>query len=659
MAAKIQMIGWNSKGLRCPDYSLSFENEGGKTHPVSLIQMPNGTGKTTTLELLRAALSGTAEKQKWDADKVRSFKKKKNPQSNGEFQVIFLSNGNRVTITLVFDFDEGTVKYTTTVGKGKRAGFHPPRECMDFLNPDFINFFVFDGELAQQLLDPNHTNAERVIKCLYGLRHFDAMIALVDDYWNKTVKAATAKDTKGLTQRQNKVKYLKDRIDKLVIDQAEKLKKLEKRKNELESLSKKYEAKIRENDHYSDEYNDKKAIYENSIKELESITQQLLKEVRSPHVLSSVFGNDIISLKNNLDKVKLPESTAKEFFEELANEEFCVCGRLLDDEHRTIIKERATNYLGTDEMALLNNLKSEIAAQVGTDPEVHANEFSEKISKYKLAIQERIKAKTDLDAVEEALTNGNTELQDAKSKIEELRTACQELTDELKKYKDKDESQGDDNTFGIEVLRKRFEIAEQKLAEITKTVEVKKKTVALKKILKDALQTSQSQIAENIKDESNSRIKKILPNNDILISKIDKALHLEGQDAGSVGETLSVAYSFLGTLFNSTERQLPFIVDSPANAIDVKVRTEVSQIIPKLTDQFIAFTISSEREGFIAPMDKTCTGKVQYTTLFRKGDQALEEESKKYGKALYTADGVCLESKEFFVKFQKESEMEE
>jgi ABC-type branched-subunit amino acid transport system ATPase component len=48
---KIELFGWSSRGLRCPDVDVELTLHG-KVAPVSLIQMPNGTGKTTTLDCL-------------------------------------------------------------------------------------------------------------------------------------------------------------------------------------------------------------------------------------------------------------------------------------------------------------------------------------------------------------------------------------------------------------------------------------------------------------------------------------------------------------------------------------------------------------------------------------------------------------------------------
>ena len=79
--------------------------------------------------------------------------------------------------------------------------------------------------------------------------------------------------------------------------------------------------------------------------------------MRNPHALSSVFAEKMISLKASLDRVKLPESAAKEFFAELADEAECICGREITDEIRSILLERSNRYLGSDDIALLNSMK--------------------------------------------------------------------------------------------------------------------------------------------------------------------------------------------------------------------------------------------------------------------------------------------------------------
>ena len=69
---------------------------------------------------------------------------------DGLFRISVLHDNRRCTITMGFDFVEGTVSYSTTHPSGLKRGFSPPSSLRRFLRPEIIAFLVFDGELAQQ-----------------------------------------------------------------------------------------------------------------------------------------------------------------------------------------------------------------------------------------------------------------------------------------------------------------------------------------------------------------------------------------------------------------------------------------------------------------------------------------------------------------------------
>src|SRR5262245_60870759 len=112
--ALIKILRWKSTGLRCPDHEFSFETGSGNVHPLTLIQMPNGTGTTTTVALIPAALCGAGADGSWDPTKVRSFAKKGGTNNRGEFQIAFTINTARYTVTMTFDFEEGRMEFATT-----------------------------------------------------------------------------------------------------------------------------------------------------------------------------------------------------------------------------------------------------------------------------------------------------------------------------------------------------------------------------------------------------------------------------------------------------------------------------------------------------------------------------------------------------------------
>jgi DNA sulfur modification protein DndD len=651
----VQILGWETQGLRCPDHKISFTDRAGKVYPITLLQMPNGTGKTTTLELLRAALSGAAEEQ-WDGDKVRSLKKRGNKSGRGMFRVVLSYNSQRLTITIDFDFDDGSLKYATTLPTGMRSGFHPPRELKKFLRPEFVRFFVFDGELAEQLLSREYTDAQTVIEDLFQLRLFSSLTNQVNAYWQRQIDGRGATEDRGLSRRRNKVATLQARIKLLKRERATVQKQYEKAETELREKDAAFRLALSQQSDLREKLRRSESDYMAAGAAVRESSQSLLGHMRSPQSVSVVFAKQMIALKANLDRVKLPESTAREFFEELAEEEHCVCGRELDDVTRRVIRERASQYLGSDDVSLLNAIKGDIADFIGPRPEAHEAALKDELARLVSNCRAEQEARTARDEIQNEGVTNDPALEKARSEIEELQELLVNLRAELERFEDSTETAGDDETYGIRVLEKRLKDAENKLAEVTHTLTLKQKRDVLMRLLERAQEKARIGISTEICVDANQRVAELMPNNAIRIDQVDRCLRLQEQEGGSVGETLSVAYAFLATLFNRTEHKLPFIVDSPANPIDLRVRAKVAELIPRLTGQFIAFTISSERPGFLPALERAAKGKIQYTTLFRKGATDLDQAARDSGQAEETADGFCIAGHKFFNQFHVDSE---
>jgi DNA sulfur modification protein DndD len=110
--------------------------------------MPNGTGKTTTLNLLRVTLSGSARDWNQDPKRILELRRSGGTTQTGQFIVRLAINGNPLTFELNLNFKDRKVFYRTSFGAGIREGFYPPPQLRRFLNPEFVSLFVFDGELA-------------------------------------------------------------------------------------------------------------------------------------------------------------------------------------------------------------------------------------------------------------------------------------------------------------------------------------------------------------------------------------------------------------------------------------------------------------------------------------------------------------------------------
>ena len=420
----------------------------------------------------------------------------------------------------------------------------------------------------------------------------------------------------------------------------------------------------------------KKKTREGKLKEVEEAVKNLerevgesalsvLEEMRNPHVLSPDFATAITGLKSGLDRVKLPETAAREFFEELSMESECVCGRPVDEAIRTVIRERARQYLGSDDVSLLNAMKLDVSTAVGESPEQAEQELSGKMAALSGLVRTRQNARNELDALKHEAEQSNPEIKKAGEEIRRLKQEQETVRNALEKF---DGENGNmnlsrigtvscENVHSISTADEVIALLEKQLEEVTGTLMLRDKRNILTKIVGNAYENARRDIASEVRDQANARIAEMMPHNNIRIDAIDHCLVLRDQSGGSVGETLSVGYAFLSTLFNRAgQHQLPFIVDSPANPIDYDIRPRIAEIMPKLTGQFIAFMISSEREKFLPGLKRAAGTEIQYITLFRKGARHLEEKALACPDRIETRDGFHVTDERFFEDFQLDDE---
>ena len=194
---RINIAGWSSEGLRCPDVAIDLCDADGRPVRVALVQMPNGTGKTTTLELLNATLNGEAAK--WDEGTVRGFRRARDANARGSFVARLLIDERRLTIELAFDFDAGRVSYrTTNPGSGGIVpGWHPPADVLQFLKPQFLKLFVFDGEFAERLFEQKEAEADGAIDALCQIYLLEEVGRFARVEWDRQAKLASGGKGRG------------------------------------------------------------------------------------------------------------------------------------------------------------------------------------------------------------------------------------------------------------------------------------------------------------------------------------------------------------------------------------------------------------------------------------------------------------------------------
>lgn len=651
---QVRLLGWKASGLRCPDHDIVLTKPDGKPHHVSLIQMPNGTGKTTTLELLRASLSGPAA---WtDTSSIAEFAPRGASGGRGAFEARLMVDDRRFTIEMTLDFDQRRVDFRTT-WTSSVPRFQPPPALLRVLTPQFVPFFVFDGELAHALLDPRKTRAREAFEVQFQLSSLNQFSKKMDRYWEEKTRNSTAKGEKGLTQRRNKLNELTARRDRLAKEQRELKRKVTTLTTQRDKLANDYKERF-DQDHRAQE--ERRRLEEELTRansNLNALLAGAFTEIRKPQYLSSRFTAGLQALRENLEKLKLPENAAKEFFDDLAEADHCVCGEEMTDARRVAVLARRNAYLGKEDQGVLNAIKGAIKDTAGGDPASYREQLDKQLARLRDAVRDRDLVQGELDALERRrLEGGDKELMAMKAKLDELQAEISAAEGRLMEIEADDDGGRGDETDSLKALAKRIKRAEDLYAEATETRDIRVKTKLLKALIEAAVADASTRIAKQLVDATNTLLEGILTRSPLRVADVRDSVVLDGQSRGSPGQTLALGYAFLLGLFDAGQVSLPFVVDSPTGALDKNVRREIAELLPSISQQLVAFTTSSEYEQFVPVLDRAARGDVQYLTMFRLNDATRPLLTRADGgAAVLTPNGALVTSKSFFEAFDSEA----
>jgi len=567
----------------------------------TLIQMPNGTGKTTTLTLMRVALSD----EELSVQNIRSFRPDDQTDA-GEFQLRLSVDGERCWLFVKFDYDTGTLRRFTsraaTDAGGLEAGRRLKGNLQDLLTPAFTRLFIFDGELAKSIRDVGKDEASRAIHTLYRLDRVDRLRGAVQRVLQseQEAKAKTERGLGNLTGRyktaESTLEELKQRktdVHNLIEATKDVVAKLQTQKNERISMDGDARRRL---------VDATQAKAEVDVK-IVGLNKDLLSISRNPSALADRIRTRLTALGSRLHQLKLPKTTSAEFFRELALAKDCICGRPIGDTEREVITSRASEYLAENEMGVINAMKNALRNSAA-DPV----QFDEKLESLVRTMRDRREINQLLDKIaaerEEA---GDAELEHLR---EELRTR----EGDLRAYQEEfrrltTSSRVEQDQFGFD-WKQNIPLCEAELEEKARQYNAALRTMRLHdqsqfvaNLLRDIEERASTKLRDRVQIATNVKLESLIPGEHIRVARIGKALELasdqrKSKESVSEGQGLAVAYAFLASLFQDAPYRLPFVVDSPAVSLDTRVRREVADLIPGLFEQVIFFVISSEREGF-------------------------------------------------------------
>lgn len=661
----INLAGWKTTGLRCPDTEVSFISSSNK-NTVNLVQMPNGTGKSTIIELIETTLTGTA--QSWSPDKISQFNSNDNPSTQGTFELYLNIDAkeserfNKVVFQLNFDFTLNDITFNTLRDQtvGLEDGWKPPKELFGFLNDRCVEVFVFKGDKVRHLIEPGRTDAEASIKAFFGIAEIEILDELIEkDFLSRQSGVQTGK---GQQQRIKVLEKWEDHLENLKKKEKEindQLKPKELRRDELRTHVEEIMSGQTENDRR------KKELEVNLSAASESLSVQsysALNSLRNPFFLSNNITSGMLDLKMNLDKLKLP-GTSGEFFKELCEQSLCICDRPIDEKAKKAILDNASGYLSDDFINIINGIKRDISKYSEQSIQLKEDAPFRKLLEANKEYYEIEKSlQTHINKMENEATTSQqnilTEYKDIELEIEKLSKRLEVLHNEDGSVQQAT-SGNPEQCLQIPLIKKVIALRSTELANITNTVKELEAKNKLKRILSKASTLALTNLKLEIKDKSNEKLKSILPDGTPLeIIGLDKNIQLgfEGrpQNSGSGGQNVSVAYSFATSLLERSGAVFPLIVDHPVTALQESARRGLGKRLAEICHQFIGFIIDTEKVGLVDSLEKS-TNSINYITIFRKisgNDEYIKQLPKDAKHISETTNAIVCTDKAFFKNFK-------
>lgn len=636
---KIRILGWKYENIRrMDDLEVSLEKEDGEVFSNSLLMMPNGTGKTTTLYLIRAILSGNAVK--WKEREVRSYCPREASDTEGTFTLKVPFDEDIYYYILHLDYVQGKAWYETSrvdLSGGLEVGRELPYSLRGILDTEgFVNRFVFDGEQAKKTLNVGSSEAENAILYLYQLNKLDELKAkiqkLAQDRQEKSSGGATNRSVKIYKTKEERkyqiLEVLKAKRDQLKQEKEQLL-------NETTQCESRYQEIISQDKHLQEEQNKLLRERESTERDLNETTSNLLQLMRKPYNLQTGLHVRMRGLADNMQVLKLPKTTAKEFFKELANSKECICGRCIGEKEHNVILKKMEEYLGQDTLTAVNSIKGALHDYVKD------NTVPERLDQLRINIRKEHQIVNEMERLDrEMAEKGNKEVLTLKQKMENLKEKTARCNHELNRLTSRDYASvtGLNPENNIPKAQKAWEEARENYERASGAYEFTQKARKLESYVEKVKQNALSRLKKYMVDEVNKKISRLVTNDVIWIKKIDGHLILDGKDGISEGQTLAVAYAYIGTLFEHSRFQFPFIVDSPAAPMDLEVRREVAGVLPQLFAQLVIFVTSGEKKGFADVFYQRKD--VQYLTICGEKDKPAK----------------CVNGREWFEKYQEKGE---
>ena len=651
---KLNLLGWKCEGLRCPDFNIQLDYN--ESSSATFLQMPNGTGKTTTLRLLKRSLY----KHDFKSTEIEEYKAKNSEyKKEGLFQAKFSVEGKIFYTTIKFDFEKKTYNYLSSLTDegGQLSDFKLPEEIENIVDKELVDLLFVDLEQDVKPMFRSHqTGAQEAIRKFCKINLLKNIINDFEEYKNKKRKENVKSGN-----IQTEINTEETRINKILNKIIEVEKKVEEYKNYLNETENEYtEGKRRLDEILENDTQHKNKIkeYENRRDNIKSKYDEILiknfESIKTVGTYENTLKIEVIKFVNDLDEMGLPEEEVRIFFDKILKKENCICGELLTAEKIKIIEKEMNSFISIKEAGIITAIKAIVNENINKKEPADLKLNSKKIQEYK---QELDALNENIKLIRDRALKDDIDLSKKIESLEENRAIKREFLDKTinQEWKAK---HNEENTESLISLKEQKKIVEKKLAELSGTRDIEEKVLKLTEIIEEAMKAAENQISKEITLECNKKINIMLTKNPIFINSIEKNIVLDGQLEGSTGQEARIGIIFLLTILERSTIQFPLIVDTPVKGMDNAAKRRTAHFISELKSQFLCFVIDSDKPNFTDEFYNLNKQNSNFITAFRRSDEfdkiANLEDSNQVKNLSY--NGQVIHGYNFFTKFTEKED---
>jgi hypothetical protein len=590
-------------------------------------------GKTTTMSLLRKLLSNDTVNPTEVLD-LRAD----DQVAEGSFELMMLIDERPFRLGFEFDFRTGSALRYTVRSESRDGGRVPgralPTELADLLTTQLTEMFIFNGELAKQIRDMNGQTADNAIRSLYRLGQISGLSGVVSQIVDlEQLRAAaltTAKEDRGVNRLKNardEAQRAKNRLESEEKAVSTQRATMRRHVDEIDTAIKDH---LAENDDYRDRLAQLAEQQDALARETQILSAEALALMRRPPHVHPRLLQRLTHLGGRLFELKLPETISSEFFQDLAKQELCVCGRPLGHDEREHIRTESSRYLAQDQISIINQMKLALRE---TDADTDNLSATIASLREKLAARQRLKASRDRLEME-SIENGDDILGELRSKREQALETLSRLDHQYERVASKDSNRQRELRLtwesNLPLCIAELKERNDRYNTALNTRRFNLKAEVLKSLISDFETRALTRLRERVRLSTNDKLLRIARTEPLEVTRIAGGLAmaspgLRDKKELSEGQSLSVAYAFLTSLLSEAPYSLPFVVDSPVGSLDNSNRRELGDLIPDLFDQMIMFVISSEREAFADSFYRRGNA-VRYLTISRLEGQVKVDD---------------------------------